>query len=511
MLRPKWVVGQRSKAVVYAPLLALLSMGVCHQALADCTGVAGGTIVCTDTSVIPFDNTFNFSSGTSASDGNYAVKVQATAATEGEANLENSYTISGSIVANGTNDSYRVYGIKGADSYGIEEFTLDNTATGNISASHTGLGIVAGVYLENDAEAWTINNAGTISVVRGPLTVTAFNPNTGAITAKDGFGTSGTMGIAAGFYNNEEEIRDHNIINDGTIQANGAYTSAIFTRSNSFELVNNGTIVGYETAPGALSPMTGTAAAIVTWDGRLLKNLADADLACTAQTCTGREAGYGKTFIENNGSIIGNVIVTGANGLQVLGALGYGVDPVTLNGTNLDGSATNIPGGLIDRRDSEITNNGSIAGNIYLGQGAHVLTNGADGEIVGDVIVDQRRATNYLDRSNYGDTAARQINDQPYQMYVAGRSAAFAEGDDDDDAGGAPEIYTSADGLTYAAAAADAAAQLVEANPDHHFTFENAGTFDGNVTVLTNEYYAAAASISTPHTVDLVPHITGSA
>ncbi len=492
-----------------------------HQAIAACTGSAGGTIVCTDESTIPFDNAVDFSTtGTSSSDGNYAVKVQATSGNGGEAEVENSKDISATLnTLTATNSQFQIFGMKGADSYGIEEWNLENS--GSISAFHQGLGVTAGVFLANDAEAWNINNTGTIEVGRGALSSIVSNATSGAITAVDAFSNSGTLGIAAAVYNNEEEIRDHNMVNDGLISATGAYTAGIFTRSNSFELINNGVISGNQAAG-----VHGTAAAIVTWDGRLLKHLPDGEVSnCNApNVCTGREAGFGKSFIENNGTIDGNVIITGLNGLQVMGRIGTGGDPITLNGANGAVPNTNTSGGMVDRRDSEIENNHSIIGNLYYGNGAHVLNNTAEGEIEGNIIVDMRRVTNYLDANNYGDTSARQINGNPYSVYVAGRGAAFGEaGEDDDDdddagAGAAPEIYHSDAGLTYAAAMANAVGKLVDENPDRHFTFENAGVYTGDLSVLTvNNTYTNAALLAaavptvtiTPQTVDLKPHITG--
>ena len=355
--------------------------------------------------------------------------------------------------------------------------------------------------------------------MRGPITAITVNSTTGAITGKDGFGNTGTVRVAAGIYNNEEEVRDHNILNEesGVIQANGQFAAAIYTRSNSFELINEGKIIAYETQPGSLTPTIGdTSAAIVTWDGRLLKSMPDADASsCATQpdgVCTGREAGYGKSYIDNQGTIIGNVVITGSNGLLVLGLLGTNGDPVTLNGTNADGSVTTLSGGLAERRDSYFTNEGDVTGKFYYGQGSHTLIN--SGTITGNIVVDQRRGTNYLDRNNYADTLARQINPAPYNVYIAGQTGFGA--DDDDDKGGdnkfgstPPTVYTSDPGLTYNAALQNAIGKLLADNPDHHFTFENSGTMLGDIKVLTNDIIVPGYT-PTPHTVDLLPHITGS-
>ena len=88
----------------------------------------------------------------------------------------------------------------------------------------------------------------------------------------------------------------------------------------------------------------------------------------------------------------------------------------------------------------------------YYGQGADTLLSPNSRSITGNIVVDQRRGTNYLDRNNYGDVLARQINPAPYNVYIAGQTGFGA---DDDDGGEAsefgttpPTIYTSDPGLT---------------------------------------------------------------
>jgi outer membrane autotransporter protein len=558
MLRPKSVVCQSRVAAVVAPLALVLSMSISHQAMAACvlSGVGDTSSVWTcdgedntfTTNVdkdfgdgsantgaaFDTDNTANGATGNKIirakgdTDGVVEItndaKIRARVGTVTTDLDGNTIPVTGTVITN-TNRDIAIYGVKGADSDNVEEFTFTNN--GSIEVIHKGLGQAAGVFVQNDAEEATMVNNGSILVTRGDLSGISVNAG-GAITATAAAGgSSGTLRIIAGIYNNEEEIRDHNVINNGEIIAHGPFSAGIFTRSNSFELVNYGTIAAYETQAGALVPASGNSAALVMWDGRLLKQMPDGEISsCASQpggACTGREAGFGKSFVENNGEILGNVIVTGLNGQQVMGRIGAGGDTITLNGANGAIPNANVQGGMVDRRDSEIENNGTIIGNIYYGNGAHVLNNTEEGEIKGDIIVDMRRVTNYLDANNYGDTAARQINNQPYNVYVAGRTAALGEeeggGDDDDDAeGGAPEIYTSDPGLTYAAAMANAVEKLVEDNPDRHFTFENAGVFEGDLSILTvNNTYTNAALLAanssvtiTAPTVDLKPHITGS-
>ncbi len=573
MLRPNLVVRQRHIAAVLAPLAFALSMSISHQAMATCvtSGVDTSSVwTCTGIDSVPFttdvDHDFGDANGkantgaTFDTDGNTATGatgnkiIRAKGNSDGSVEITNdgklrarigvvTTDIDGNIIpatgnaVDNASKNLAIYGVKGIDSDNVEEFTFTNN--GSIDIIHKGLGQAAGVFLQNDAELFTMVNNGKINVTRGDLTsysVGTSGTTNGTITATAAAGiagtTSGTLRVIAGVYNNEEEIRDHNITNSAAAEiiAHGPFSAGIFTRSNSFELVNYGTIAAYETQASAMTQESGTSAALVMWDGRLLKNMPNPEQSnCANQpdgVCTGREAGFGKSFVENNGKIYGNIIVTGLNGQSVMGKLGdnsgvaANADPITINGVSGQIPTTNVQGGMVDRRDSEIVNNDTIVGNFYYGNGAHVLDNRSGGFILGDIIVDMRRVTNYLDTSNYGDIGSRQINDAPYNVYVAGRTSPFGdEGGEEgeEEAGGAPTVYTSDPTKSYADALADAVAKLVKDDPDRHFTFENAGTYEGDISVLTfNATYDVAGNMNvvpqvtiTPQTVDLKLHVTG--
>jgi outer membrane autotransporter protein len=555
MLRPKLVIRQRHVAAVLAPLAFALSMSISHQAMATCALSGGGDTssvwTCTGEDNIfstDVDHDFGDANGkantgaTFDTDGNTATGatgnkiIRAKGDAQGAVEITNNAKlrarigvvdtdINGNAIAptgnavDNDSKNLAIYGVKGIDADGVEEFTFTNN--GSIDVIHKGLGQAAGVFLQNDAELFTMVNNGKIFVTRGELVSYSVAAN-GAITATAAAGgTSGTLRVIAGIYNNEEEIRDHNVVNSAgaEIIAHGPFSAGIFTRSNSFELVNYGTIAAYETQASAVTQVSGTSAALVMWDGRLLKQMPDPETsACASQTggaCSGREAGFGKSFVENNGKILGNVIVTGLNGQTVMAKLGASADPISITGANGAIPNANVAGGMVDRRDSEIVNNDTIVGNFYYGNGAHVLNNTGEGKIDGDIIVDMRRVTNYLDANNYNSSGSAN-NSAPYNVYVAGRTTAFGD-DEDEEEGGAPTIYTSDPTKSYADALADAAAKLVEDNPDRHFTFENAGKYEGDISVLTiNGTYDITANSSvvpqvtiTPQTVDIKPHITG--
>ncbi len=396
-----------------------------------------GTLICSDTATVTNNIAIDYSSvdlanqtytgnDSASKSGGMAVKVQASPDTK--AVLTNSKTVSVTLnTPNATNNNsgsnLGVYGIKGRDTFGIEEWVFTNT--GSVSAKHNGIGEVAAIALQDDAEAWTIHNSGSLVVERGALTIGAIAASNGAITATSGALAAGTLRVSGAIYHNEEEVRDMNIENaeGGRIEAKGQYTAGIMGRANSLEIENEGTIQAFDP----------TGAAIVTWDGRLRKNYpnSEAPSNCPApNVCTAHELGFGKTFIENaeEGKILGNVIVSSATGFQVMAALSSTNDVNALGG-----------GAALERRDSFIENEGTIEGKLYFGQGSHTLVN--SGEMTGDIVVDQRRNTDYTNSTL--DAANTTL---PAKVYVAGRTAAFdddAGGDDDDDADGKTKIYES--------------------------------------------------------------------
>lgn len=452
MLRPNWFVGQRRKSVVYSPLLALLSMGASHQALADCMASAAAGIIldCAGDSEInaPVSNT--------AGSVNPSVAIRLTDV----ADLTNNSAISSSIaggVLTITNNNFSVYGIWGqvagsppVSPTNVTEFSVDNFGT--ISVSHAGRGLVAGIYAQGDVEEFTVNNYGAISVTRGPQTVVSVSA-AGAVTVKPNNDSTlqGTLGIAAGIYNNEEEVETEIVNNYGTIKATGQLTAGIYSRANSLLIENYGTI---EAVPGVGI----VNAAIATYDGRIQADGPEGVTPATTRVVT-----YGKTFLDNYGTINGDIQVIEQANLSFMGALLGGIDLSLAAQTN--------------RRDSEILNANIINGNVYLGAGNHVLTNTQDGEITGNIVVDQRRAI-----TPPTPTAL------PFAISVASRPEGEG-GDDDDDDDPLADTYSSY-------------VEFVAAIPDHHFEFDNAGVVDGNVTVFTN--LAGTAS-----TIELRPHITG--
>lgn len=443
--------------IAASPLIVALNLSVSQVAMAACGPSAAAPGITLDCSGdVSIDTAVSNTSGA-------AVNPQAAIRLTDVADLTNNSTISSTVLfgqLTAANVGFGVYGIWGQAGdppvfpNAATEFTINNSEGSTIGVSNAGRGLTAGIYAQGDVEAFTVNNAGTISIIRGPQDVVTNAGGTVTVRPTGSAFAAGPLGIAAGIYNNEEEVELETINNlqTGLIQASGLLTAAIYSRANALVIVNEGTIKN-TTGNGS--------AAIATYDGRI-----QTDGPEGASPATQRIVTYGKTFLDNYGTITGDIqVVEQANNQYMASILG-GYDLSTADQTN--------------RRDSEILNDRTITGNIYLGAGSHVLTNTENGTITGNILVDQRR----------GITAPTPTA-LPFSISVATRPE--AGGDDDDDA--AAPGYTSY-------------ADFVAANPDHHFELDNAGVLTGNVTVLT--YAGPNTNSRPPSTIELRPHITGS-
>ena len=480
MLRPKSVVCQSRVAAVVAPLALLLSMSISHQAMAACTpvdltGVSGIVFSCTGDAEVPADVDIDFTASTAAV--NQLVKI-----TGDETELENESILKGKISGTGitaAQSTKQLHGIRADEADGVETLLIENEGT--IQLSHGGTGLVAGITAFGGAgeDFFQVVNEGIIDVTRGAQTIV----NTAATFTAVPVGTPGLTAvrpsIAAGIYIHEEETLRTVIVNeeDGEITAHGQYAYGMFVRPTSLNLTNYGLISAFN-ASGDAENKAGEenegAAAIVSWDGRFR-------LAVDPATNT-RQITYGKSYIDNYGTIEGDIWVTDSSSeattVDMIRAVARDADPFLLNPTT-----------LLERRDSQIANFGSIEGNIYLFAGSHTLINGEGAEIDGDVFVDQRRTILYSTNNATTDPNIPIVG-------VAGPVAPAGDDDDDDDdeAGLAETYYNSF-------------AALVAANPDHRFVLDNAGVIEGDVTVFT--YTGTTGPRTPPSTIEIRPHILG--
>jgi len=223
----------------------------------------------------------------------------------------------------------------------FEDISIINNGT--ITLNHAGVGAAQGFYPGEEIEGLTIDNAGTISMNRtSPLTITVSGGN---VFGNSGIaGTSASaLGVAAAIGSDDDA--EMKVINrqGGVIQATGTYAAAIFSRAQGMEIENAGTI-------------SSDAIAISAHGG-----------------AAGEHGNLGLTNLKS-GMIVGDVLAVDANALRIWAQEAKGLVGLTLN--NQAGV-----------RDSQINNQGTINGQIYLGSGVHELKN--EGSINGNILVDQ--------------------------------------------------------------------------------------------------------------------------
>ncbi|MBY0561606.1 autotransporter outer membrane beta-barrel domain-containing protein [Hyphomicrobium sp.] len=425
--------------LILASLGAALSMGVSQQALAACTsGSAPNVIVCDGTST----NTTNISVGP----GNLPATTGIEVVPLGEAaRLTNFGNIS---INNNTFNAVNIIGIN-ADDEG--EYVINNS--GNITLTSAGRGQLYGIAGNGDTEEMTVNNTGNISITRGPLTLTT-------VTATSLQASGGNLSAAAGVFS-EEELEELSINNSGTISASGQLAAGIYSRAGEFELQNDGTVT-HTAGRGA-----GIALGIVSDSGEI------------------RSA-----TIENNGTISGDIVAVGGNAVRwwaLSNGLGTG-------GTQTD-ARLNI-NNQFGQLDSEITNRGTIDGNIYYGNGEHTLINEKGAMLTGNIDVDQRMQV-VTGRSctvgANGCFATATTTGTTYQGNPA--AEAFNE--------------NSASTITAGAAVGSSTTYTLSMWGAKSFTFENAGTYVGNLTVETQAATTVGSFAVRDSQVTIAPHIFG--
>ncbi|HVY07005.1 MAG TPA: autotransporter domain-containing protein [Burkholderiales bacterium] len=297
---------------------------------------------------------------------------------------------------------------------------------GSISVQHGGTGAMAGFYPGEDIEDFVIDNHGTISATRTSTLTVSVNGSGALVASTPTVTTAATLSVGAAFDSDDDTeqyvIRNHA---SGVIEATGAYTAGIYSRAPGTLVINDGIIrnnsVTFDSVTGA---MVNHEIAISSHQGLYAEQDDDAKVVTVT---------IGKTEIQNNGTIVGDIVMADANALRYWAREAKGLTGLVLNQTG--------------RRDSEIENHagGTITGDIYLGAGAHEIENA--GTITGNIKVDQVALFTYPTAPS-GYT----LN------YVMG-------GGDDDDDDDAPSSGSSTP------------------PPDKHFTLENTGTLNGNITI----------------------------
>lgn len=444
--------GRRFAVTATASLAFALSLSVSHQAMAACvaSGTAGTVIDCSGDSEL--------STPVSIVNGSTTPQIGVRLTTDGT-ELENETTITSQITTPTGRNTFAVFGIATTD-IDDSEWTIKNE--GSITAVHNGVGQLAAIGILGDAGEVSVVNEGTLSITRGPITLAT---NTAASLTATSPGGTGTLSNAAAIWIQEEENESLAVENEdgGVISANGKLTAGIFTR---------GAFLSVENEEGGVISATG-----------------DGSIAIGAHNGTDQEDedGVHKYFIGNTVIVNeGEVSATGAGSaaIQIVDGNGlrWAASRLTDTGSGYDAGIASL--NQLGRRDSTIINSGEITGNIYLGAGNHVFVNTAEGQVTGNLDVDQRRDFNY---------SVNNPSSLPLQVFRAGEGPAEGDDDDDDDEGAPSRVFNSV-------------SDFLAAIPDHHFEFDNAAPFIGNVTVHTN----VTGTTGAPSTVELRPHITGS-
>lgn len=260
--------------------------------------------------------------------------------------------------------------------YGIRtsvagDYFVDNKQTGIISVSTAGTGTMIGVEAGGTVSRMDIQNAGLIAAER-----------TQAITLATVSATGNPTGTSAGFSYNaatinqgnaiqtQEELEELNVLNTqtGVIRTQGDYTGSIYMRADEKVIVNNG-LIEHLSHAGGTDYSKGFAIGAVS-DGGEVRSLE----------------------LTNNGIIHGDILVVNGNALR------YSILSTVGSGT---GGSFSLANGLNDRlninnqygqSDSEITNNGTVVGNLYLSNGTHELINNTGSTWTGNIDLDQRNS-----------------------------------------------------------------------------------------------------------------------
>jgi len=265
-------------------------------------------------------------------------------------------------------------------------YLIDNSASGVIRVSHAGIGNSYGIEEGGNVTRLDVNNAGLVEAERTQA-LTLITSTIGGATVKssDLSFNAGNLGQANAI-NTQEEADQFNLNNaeTGVIRALGDYNGAIYMRAAEKNIVNDG-LIEHVSSAGGTDYGRGFAIGSVS-DGGEVRELT----------------------LTNNGTINGDVLAVNGNALRW-----YLLSTVGDSSSNPLGSAEAITAGLDSRltisnqtgqENSQITNNGTIVGNLWLGNGEHALEN--TGTLTGNIDVEQRDTT-------YGTVSGSTINILP--------------------------------------------------------------------------------------------------
>lgn len=396
--------------------------------------------------------------------------------------------------------------------YGIRtsvagDYLIDNKVTGEISVTTAARGTMIAVEAGGNVTRMDIRNAGLISVQQtqtiSPTVISATgNPS----ATSNGFAYNAATLNQGNAIQTQEEVEEFNLLNEstGVIRTRGDYTGSIYLRAAEKVIVNNGLIEHLSTA-GGTNYTKGFAIGAVS-DGGEIRTL---DLT-------------------NNGTINGDILVVNGNALRysLLSTLGSGT-----------GGSFSLVNGINDRlninnqfgqSDSSITNAGTVNGNLYLSNGTHELTNKLGATWTGDIDVDQRntlcgQSSSITAGCGGGDVGKNtvqtavvetvSVNGSRSQTFNVYNLTTTTPGTFKADKTGLTITSTATNPTSLSASAASSIVTgstftgIFTTVGTKSFTFENEGTFVGNLTVRTASTNLLGSLVES--SVTLIPTITG--
>lgn len=402
--------------------------------------------------------------------------------------LNNSGTISATYTGTATAN------IRAVETNIAGDYVINNTNTGTIIGTHTSVGTAQGVDAGGDVTSMTINNDGLIKAVRTSGTITLTSNKFNELKGTAGGITNQSIGSAAAIYSQEEleSITINNASGAGII-GEGDLAPAIYMRAGAQTIVNDGTISGsknganYGMGIGSVS------------DGGEIRTLS----------------------LENTGTINGAVLGVNANAYRYYALSNF--DGATANSsstnTNFVENRLLTNGSNWGQLDSTINNSGTINGKVYLSNGTHTITN--TGTVTGGIDLDQRDTkTQRVNNTDAGfapgalgantiQTAVVEVvktsgsTTQTTNVYASNVAAGVYSTSTTGLA--VPTAYTTT--ITAPGSSSTALSGLFTVVGTKSFTFENAGTFNGDILVHTASSNALGHAVTSD--ITLIPTING--
>jgi len=402
--------------------------------------------------------------------------------------------------------------IRGFETNVAGDYVINNTASGVIKGEHTSVGTPQGIDAGGDVTTMEVNNAGLITAIRTNGTL-ALVSNTFYQLTGTGTGVSGTKSIGSGaaIYS-QEELEAITINNTGNIIGIGDLNPGIYMRAGEQNVVNAGTISGSRN--GVLGSYTYGMGIGAVSDGGEIRTL----------SLTNTESGV----------INGAVLAVNANAYRWFALSNFdaagAADPTFSNLNNRLSSNGSNWGQL----DSTIENEGTINGKVYLSNGSHTITN--TGTMNGGIDLDQRDTQTVQSHANSafvsngagsgpgftpGELGENTIQtavvktqstsgskNQTFTAYAVSREPGQYSASAADASGSPISTVTFVNSLSSNASSTSTAyTGLFTVVGTKSFTFENAGTFTGDLLIHT------ASSNALGHTVEsevtLSPYIYG--